>query len=417
MSFTLLRLALLVSCYAFAASFFVSPAHCEQLSFGQVERGRYLAAAGDCEACHTAPGGKPFAGGRAIPTPFGTIYSANITPDRKTGIGSWSDDQFYRALHQGIAADGSYLYPAFPYPWYTKVTREDSDALKAFLSSLEPVAKSPPPNELAWPLDDRLVMKGWNELFFREGTFQSNDQKSPEWNRGAYLVQGFGHCGACHTPTNVLGAAEKQSALRGGKLQDWFAPNLTADLRSGLGNWSIDEIVTFLKTGRNDRTVAYGPMSEVITFSTSKLNDDDLKAIATYLKDVPAAAEDNKAAEPDPKNMAAGKALYVDNCAGCHQADGQGVPAMFPRLQGSSTVQDRDPTTIARLILYGAHAATTDARPTQVSMPAFDWKLSDQQIADLATYVRNAWGNSAPQVTASKVGDLRRSTPQELSGR
>src|SRR5947209_6003435 len=193
MSFTLLRLALLVSCYAFAASFFVSPAHCEQLSFGQVERGRYLAAAGDCEACHTAPGGKPFAGGRAIPTPFGTIYSANITPDRKTGIGSWSDDQFYRALHQGIAADGSYLYPAFPYPWYTKVTREDSDALKAFLSSLEPVAKSPPPNELAWPLDDRLVMKGWNELFFREGTFQSNDQKSPEWNRGAYLVQGFGH--------------------------------------------------------------------------------------------------------------------------------------------------------------------------------------------------------------------------------
>src|SRR5947209_8204548 len=193
MSFTPLRLALLASWCAFAVSPFVSPAHCEQLSFSQVEKGRYLAAAGDCEACHTAAGGKPFAGGRAIPTPFGTIYSANITPDRKTGIGSWSNDQFYHALHRGIAADGSYLYPAFPYPWYTKVTREDSDALKAFLSSFEPVAKSPPPNELAWPLDDRLVMKGWNELFFREGTFQSNDQKSPEWNRGAYLVQGFGH--------------------------------------------------------------------------------------------------------------------------------------------------------------------------------------------------------------------------------
>ncbi|MGY4513530.1 c-type cytochrome [Bradyrhizobium sp. USDA 3650] len=415
MSSSALRLVLLASSCAFA--FFASPARCEQLSFGQVERGRYLAAAGDCEACHTAPGGKPFAGGRAIPTPFGTIYSANITPDRKTGIGTWSDDKFYRALHQGIAADGSYLYPAFPYPWYTKVTRQDSDALHAFLSSLEPASKSPPPNDLVWPLNDRFVMKGWNELFFREGTFKPNGQKSPEWNRGAYLVEGLGHCGACHTPSNVLGSAEKQSALRGGKLHDWYAPNLTADVRSGLGQWSVDEIVTFLKTGRNDRTVAYGPMSEVITFSTSKLNDDDLKAMATYLKDIPAAPEDNKVAGPDPKVMAAGGALYVDNCSGCHQADGRGAPAMFPRLQGSSAAQDRDPTTIIRLILNGAHAATTDARPTQVSMPAFDWKLSDQQIADLATYVRNAWGNSASQVAASQVGELRHSTPRELSGR
>ena len=192
MSSSALKLVLLASSCAFAC--FASPARCEQLSFGQVERGRYLAAAGDCEACHTAPGGKPFAGGRAIPTPFGTIYSANITPDRKTGIGTWSDDQFYGALHQGIAADGSYLYPAFPYPWYTKVTREDSDALHAFLSSLEPASKSLPPNDLVWPLNDRFVMRGWNELFFRAGTFKPDDQSRPNgiaehiWSRAWDIV-------------------------------------------------------------------------------------------------------------------------------------------------------------------------------------------------------------------------------------
>ncbi|MGX4771119.1 c-type cytochrome [Bradyrhizobium guangdongense] len=402
------RVAWPLSSCILALSLFSSPVQSEQLSFGQVERGRYLATAGDCEACHTTPGGKPFAGGRAIPTPFGTIYSANITADRKTGIGDWSEDQFYRALHQGIAADGSYLYPAFPYPWYTKVTREDSDALKAFLSSLEPISNSPPPNKLDWPLNDRVVMKGWNELFFHEGTFKPNSQKSPQWNRGAYLVEGLGHCGACHTPTNVLGGAKTASALHGGILQDWFAPNLTGDVRSGLGTWSIDEITTFLKTGRNSRTVAYGPMSEVITFSTSKLNDDDLKAIATYLKDVPKGegSEDN-ATKPAEASLKAGRAIYVDNCSGCHQINGEGVSAMFPRLQGNSTVQDRDPTTIIRLILNGAHAATTDARPTQVSMPAFNWKLSDQQVADLATYVRSAWGNSAAAVPASRVKELR----------
>jgi mono/diheme cytochrome c family protein len=408
MSAAALRLAWRLSSCILALSLFSSPVRSEQLSFGQIERGRYLATAGDCEACHTAPGGKPFAGGRAIPTPFGTIYSANITPDRESGIGAWSDDQFYRALHKGIAADGSHLYPAFPYPWYTKVTREDADALKAFLSSLEPIRNSPPPNKLDWPLNDRVVMKGWNELFFHEGTFKPDSQKSPQWNRGAYLVEGLGHCGACHTPTNVLGAAKTGSALHGGTLQDWFAPNLTGDVRSGLGSWSINEITTFLKTGRNSRTVAYGPMSEVIAFSTSKLNDDDLKAIATYLKDVPKGdgSEDN-AKKPEEAALKAGRALYVDNCSGCHQTNGEGVPAMFPRLQGNNTVQDRDPTTIIRLILNGAHAATTDTRPTQVSMPAFDWKLSDQQVADLATYVRSAWGNSAASVPASKVKDLR----------
>jgi len=383
----------------------------EDLSFGAIERGRYLTAAGDCQACHTVEGGKTFAGGRPIPTPFGTIYSANITPDNKSGIGTWSNDQFYRALHQGIAANGENLYPAFPYPWYTKVTRQDADDIKAFLDSLEPVNSDPPPNKLDWPLNYRVVMKGWNELFFKEGTFQSDSNKSPEWNRGAYLVEGLGHCGACHTSTNVLGAAQKKAALHGGTLQDWYAPNLTGDVRSGLGSWTIDDITTFLKTGRNSRTTAYGAMSEVIEFSTSKLSDNDLRAIAVYLKDIPpdTSNTDKSSGNVDAKIVDAGKAIYVDNCSACHQMNGEGVRGMFPPLKGDANVQDRDPTTIVRVILNGAHAATTPAKPTQLSMPSFNWKLSNEQIADLATYIRNAWGNSAEAVSQSKVEELRKS--------
>jgi mono/diheme cytochrome c family protein len=385
------------------------PALGQKPGFGTIERGRYLTSAGDCEACHTTQGGKPFAGGRPIPTPFGTIYSANITPDRQTGIGAWTDDQFYRALHQGVGADGKNLYPAFPYPWYTQVTREDSDAIRAYLSALEPIKNQPPANTLAWPLNHRIVMEGWNELFFKPGTFKPDVAKTPQWNRGAYLVEGLGHCGACHTPTNFLGAAKKDSKLQGGTLQDWYAPNLAGDLRSGLGGWSVDDIVAFLKTGRNSRTTAYGPMSEVITFSTSKLNDDDLTAIAVYLKDVPAARTDEKPARVDAKLIQAGQAIYIDNCSACHRSNGEGLPGMFPPLKGDATVQDREPTTVIRLILDGAHAAVTDARPTPLSMPAFDWKLTNDQIAAVTSYVRNSWGNSAPTVSASEVQSLRQS--------
>ncbi len=214
---------------AFIATAALSPwtaAWSEQLSYGQAERGRYLVEAGDCQACHTKAGGQPFAGGRAIQTPFGVIYSPNITPDHDTGIGAWSDDQFYRAMHQGIAANGDHLYPAFPYPWYTKVTREDALAIRAYLSTLDPVKAERRSNDLDWPLNHREVMAGWNELFFKEGQFSADPKKSPEWNRGAYLVEGLGHCGACHTPTNIFGAAKTSERLQGGTLQDWYAPDL-----------------------------------------------------------------------------------------------------------------------------------------------------------------------------------------------
>jgi mono/diheme cytochrome c family protein len=391
------------------ASLWCAPARCAQPSFGAVERGRYLAIAGDCQACHTVQGKSSFAGGRPIPTPFGTIYSANITPDRKSGIGDWSNDQFYRALHEGISANGENLYPAFPYPWYTKITREDSDAIKAYLDTLDPDKSTPPPNNLDWPLNYRVVLKGWNELFFKEGTFRPNANKSPEWNRGAYLVEGLGHCGACHTPTNFLGATKTDSRLQGGTLQDWYAPNLAGDLRSGLGAWSAEDITTFLKTGRNGRSAAYGPMSEVITYSTSKLNDTDLKAMATYLKDMPADQSEAKAPKVDSKTLDVGKAIYVDNCSACHRSNGEGLPGMFPPLKGDATVQDREPTTIIRLILNGVHAVATDSKPTQLSMPAFDWKLSDDQIAALATYIRSSWGNSASAVSSSDVKSMRQS--------
>jgi mono/diheme cytochrome c family protein len=382
-------------------------AHGEQLSFAEIERGRYLAAAGDCEACHTSKDGTPFAGGRPIETPFGTIFSANITPDRDTGIGAWSDDQFYRALHEGIAADGSNLYPAFPYPWYTKVTRDDSDAIRAFLKTLPPVPNKKPDNQLVWPLGNRAVMAGWNELFFKPGTFSPDATKSADWNRGAYLVEGLGHCGACHTPTNVFGAAEKGNHLQGGTLQNWYAPSLSGDLRSGLGAWSVAEIVEFLKTGRNARTAAYGPMSEVITFTTSKLSGADLTAMATYLKDMPAGKPQTQPEKLDPSEARAGEAIFVDNCSACHRTNGEGVAGMFPSLKGDAVVQSAKATTAIRLILNGGRSVATDARPTSLSMPSFGWKLSDEQVAAVASYMRGAWGNAAPPVSASDVSALR----------
>jgi mono/diheme cytochrome c family protein len=270
-----------------------------------------------------------------------------------------------------------------------------------------------PENRLTWPLNYREVMAGWNELFFKPGTFSPNPQKSPEWNRGAYLVEGLGHCGACHTPRNLFGAAEKDQRFQGAGLQDWYAPSLTSDLRGGLGAWSPDEIVQFLKTGRNARTAAYGPMAEVITNSTSKLSEADLKAISAYLKDMPAPKSQEPAKKPDLQVARAGEAIYVDNCSACHGISGEGVPVLFPSLKGDANVQSSDPTTVIRLILDGGHAVATDARPTPVSMPAFSWKLTDDQIAAVASYIRSAWGNAAPPVSASDVSSLR----QKLNAR
>ena len=385
-----------------------APAEVSRESFVTVERGRYLTAAGDCQACHTAPGGAPYAGGRAIATPFGTLYSSNITPDPTTGIGSWTDEQFYRAMHEGIAANGDHLYPAFPYPWYTKLSRDDVDAIRTYLRTIAPVVAHKPQNQLSWPLDYRGVMIGWNGLFFDAGTFKPDPAKGAEWNRGAYLVQGAGHCGACHTPTNMFGAAESDDSLKGGNLQNWFAPSLTSDLKTGVGAWSEQQIVDFLKTGRNGLSAAYGPMSEVVEFSTSQLSDADLHAIAVYLKNLPAGNDKKTPQQPSEAVAQAGQAIYVDSCAACHGGEGTGVTGAFPPLKANQVVQAPDATTVIRLILEGGRTVPTDDAPTPHSMPAYGWKLNDDQVAAVASYVRNSWGNTAAPVDAGDVKKLRR---------
>jgi mono/diheme cytochrome c family protein len=377
-------------------------------SFSEVARGRYLTTVGDCVACHTKDGGTPFAGGRAISTPFGTIYSPNITPDRETGIGAWTNDDFYRAMHLGIGRNGERLFPAFPYPYFTKLARDDVLAIRAFLSTLDPVKNSRTPNDFIWPLNYRVFMRGWNWMFFEPGTFKPALGKSAEWNRGAYLVEGAAHCGACHTPKNIAGADKDDKQLTGNRLQNWFAPSLANDARQGLGDWSIDDISEYLKTGRNRHSGATGLMAEVVVNSTSKMRLEDLRAIAVYLKDITSQQTD-LADTPSEGVMRAGAAIFNDSCAACHQITGIGVPRMFPPLAGNASVQSSDPTSVLRAILEGAQTAPTEARPTPSAMPAYDWKLNDEQIAAVATFVRNHWGNSASVVSADQVQSLRNS--------
>ena len=389
-----------------SACAFANPGHAKDTSFNLIQRGRYLATAGDCVACHTSEKGKPFAGGRAIETPFGIIYSPNITPDRETGIGAWSDDDFYRALHSGVGPDDTRLYPAFPYPYFTKMSRDDVAAVRAFLNTLEPVKSERPASQLTWPLGYRFLMRGWNWMFFDEGAFRPDPAQSAEWNRGAYLVRGPGHCGGCHTPKNFAGGDKKSQRLEGGQIQNWFAPQLANNHRFGTGSWSVEEIVEYLKTGRNSRSGATGLMAEVVTDSTSKLEPKDLRAIAVYLKSkAPSSAV--WVGRPDETSMETGRAIFNASCAACHKQDGSGVPRMFPPLAHNANAQSTDATTVVRVILQGAQTVSTDERPTPATMPAFDWKLSNAEVAAVATYVRNSWGNAAPTVSVDQVKTLR----------
>ena len=377
-------------------------------AYDEIARGRYLAILGDCAACHTDPGGKPYAGGEAIETPFGVVASANITPDIETGIGAWSDDDFVSALQRGRGKDGVRLYPAMPYPYFAKISRDDSLAIRAYLDTLEPVHQTVQTDQLPFPFKFRIGMQFWNALFFDGKPFEPIVGKSADWNRGAYLVEGPGHCGACHTPKNILGGDKTDDALHGATLQGWFASDLTGDKRSGLGGWSSDDIVAYLKNGHNTHAAATGTMAQVIADSTSQMRDDDLKAIATYLKDQPVSqqAAPQAVAATDPA-MRAGQAIYVDNCSACHSRDGSGVGNLIPPLKDSADVQSPDPTSLGRVLLHGTQNVATAAAPTGPSMPAFGWKLTDLQAASVLTYIRNSWGNAAPAVDAGQVSKLR----------
>ena len=373
-----------------------------------IARGKALADAADCAGCHTADPSKPFAGGKRIDTPFGTIYSPNLTPDRETGLGAWSDEEFSRALRYGVRRDGARYYPAFPYPNFTKMVRDDLLAIRAYLATLTPVPNSPPAPELRWPLNYRIVMRAWNFLFFRPGIFEPNQQKSTEWNRGAYLVAGAAHCGACHTPKNLFGADRGGRAFGGGLVLGWFAPRLDGAERSGLKSWSVGDIVEYLQSGRNARSHAGGLMAEVVANSTSKMSDADVRAIAVYLKDLPAGKSDPFVTPPPQAEMEAGKAVYAHACVACHEADGSGAPRIYPPLPGNANLQSVDPTSTLRIILDGAQTVTTPRAPNPGSMPAYAKQLSDQEIADVTNYIRNSWGNAAPVVTPAQVKKARR---------
>ncbi len=373
--------------------------------FALVERGRYLTDAADCGSCHTLPGSAHrFSGGRPIETPFGVLVSPNITPDRETGIGNWSDDEFDAAVRGGRRRDGARLYPAMPFPYYTKMTRDDVMAIRAYLNTTEPVHNAVRVNRLPFPLNLRLAMIVWDELYFRPGEYRHHGAKSDEWNRGAFLVQGPAHCGACHTPKTLLGGDKLSQPLHGYKLQGWVAPDISG--QGALRNWSADDVAEYLKTGHNQNAAAAGLMGEVVELSTSKMTDADLKAIAVYLKEI-SGPEASPHGSADKEALSSGQAIYQDLCSACHQMDGKGSSHLFPDLSEAATVSATDPATVLRVILQGAQSVATEREPTGPSMPAFGWQLDDRQIAALATYVRDQWGKHAPAVSEADVKKTR----------
>lgn len=380
----------------------------------EVDRGKYLVTLGDCAACHTQAGQPVFSGGRPLPTPYGVFYPPNITPDRTTGIGSWTEQDFYRAMHDGIRRDGAYLYPAFPFPAFTRLTRADVDAIWAYLRSVPAVRKANTPNQLDWPYSMRGLMRIWRMLYFRPGTYEPDPKQSPAWNRGAYLVTGIAHCGACHTPRSRLGALTGAYPLAGGtiRVDGWRAPNISQNTAQGIGTWTAADLRAFLHTGRSTRGDAIGPMREVVQSGLQHLSTSDLDAIVTYVARAPAQLDivgDAIAQFPlgmTPEARASAQKLYHTECAGCHGDDGR-AKRPYPDLRGNPVVRSRDPDDMVMQILHGGFQASTAADPYPYSMPPFGARLTDEQISYIASYVRSSWGNGAPVVIPRQVESLR----------
>lgn len=382
-----------------------------------VERGRVLALAGNCAACHTARGGAPYAGGRAIGTPFGTVYAGNLTPDPGTGIGRWTSGHFWRALQHGRGFDGRRLVPAFPYTEMTRITREDSDAIYAWLRTLPPVVQANRAHDLRWPFGTEPALALWRALFFRPGPWQDDPAHSAAWNRGAYLVNGAGHCVACHGGRNVLGGAA-DAGFGGGLIptRNWYAPAFTRAGEASVAAWPRDEIVMLLRDGRSPRGQAVGPMAEVVARSTQHLPSADLEAIAEYLQSIPVQPDAAPGAVRDEaqlqRQLAQGGPIYRDHCAACHGAQGEGgVLAdgrrVVPPLAGNRTVTQQPPANLVRAIALGGFGAVTAAHPRPFGMPPFAHVLSEDEIAAVATYLRRSWGAAAAPVSAADVARWR----------
>ena len=376
----------------------------------QIERGAYLARAGSCVGCHTARGGTPYAGGRAVPTPFGDVYAPNLTPDPATGIGGWSDSQFWRALHHGRSRDGRLLYPAFPYPNYTHIERADADAVHAYLRSLAPVHQPNRPHELRFPFDQQAALAVWRALYFRAAPFEQNPARSAAWNRGAYLVEGLGHCNACHASRNVLGATSNSLDLAGGLIpvQNWYAPSLTSPYEASVAEWPAADVAALLKTGVSPRASVSGPMSEVVIGSTQYLNAGDLAAMVEYLRALPP-GEVVPPAEPASgvKASATGAKLYEQHCAACHGEQGQGVRGAYPALAGNRAVLLGSTANLVHIVLEGGFPPTTAGNPRPFGMPPFATVLSDTEVAALLSYMRLSWGNRVMPVSALEVSRFR----------
>ncbi|MGN2253434.1 c-type cytochrome [Frateuria sp. GZRe12] len=381
-----------------------------------VARGAYLATIGDCAACHTAQGGKPYAGGRALPTPFGDVPAPNLTPDDATGLGQWSFDAFWRALHEGVGRDGHALYPAFPYTSYTRVSREDAFALFAYLKTLPPVRSQTAAPSLRFPYDLRAGLTTWRTLYFRPGEFVADPKQSAEWNRGAYLVQGLGHCNECHIARDNLGGLPSNETLTGGQIpaQNWYAPDLSTHAHGGLEGWGTDDIVTLLRTGQSRKGAAFGPMADVVMQSTQHMHEDDLRAIAVYLQSLPPRpAPATKGSQVDATALLdRGADLYGRQCASCHGKDGQGVAGVYPPLAGNTSVTEPTGINAIRIVLLGGFSPTTAAHPRPYSMPPFAQQLSDGDVASVVSYIRHAWDNNAAPVMERDVAAYRH-TPVE----
>ncbi len=420
--------ALVIASLALLSSCSVSAAETDL-----IKQGEYLARAGDCVACHTAKGGKPFAGGLPMETPIGVIYSTNITPD-KTGLGDYSFEDFDKAVRHGVAKSGSTLYPAMPYPSYARVSDSDMQALYAyFMKGVEPVAQENRDSDIPWPLSMRWPLAAWRWMFAPSvEEHQVQTTADPVVSRGAYLVEGLGHCGACHTPRaltmqeKALSAADGSAFLSGSApLEGWIAKSLRGDHKDGLGSWSEEQLVQFLKTGRSDRSAVFGGMSDVVVHSMQYMSQDDLTAIARYLKSLPAVDPKDKPHQYDKQVAQAlwkgddskpGASVYIDNCAACHRTDGHGYTRVFPALAGNPVLQTADATSLINIVLNGGTLPATHAAPSTFTMPAFAWRLSDQEVADVVSFIRGSWGNQGAPVSASDVADLRKSDMRTTSG-
>ncbi|MGO1297833.1 MAG: c-type cytochrome [Vibrio sp.] len=402
-----------------------------QITDKLIKQGEYMANASDCVACHTSPGGKPFAGGLAIDGPFGTIYSSNITPSKAHGIGNYSYNQFEQALRQGIRGDGALLYPAMPYPDYAKLTDQDVKALYAYIMhAVTPVNQAAKKTDLSFPFNQRWGIQLWNWVSLDNTPYQYDPNQSPLYNRGAYLVQGPGHCGSCHTPRGLFyeETSYNQKAsdfLSGGMIGIWSAPELRAGQGGALQHWSMDDITDYLATGRNQHSAVVGEMTSVIENSLSRLSAQDITAIATYLQSLPGKngqqPKSNDMAKKTTETLKQGhyakdsaERLYVDNCSACHFDNAQGAARVFPALDGNSLVNAKDPSGLVHVILAGATLPSTPKAPEALAMPGFGWRLSDKEIAKLATFLRSGWSNNAAAVSASDVAKIRKTLPKTV---